>query len=562
MASHLVPELTDSVVTLRAHLDRDVPRIVEQCQDEQMVAWTSVPQPYRRETARAFLRAVRADWAAEGRDRSWAITDAGDDYLGTIDLRPASDGRASIGFGLHPAARGRGLMVAAVRLVCGWAFEHGVEVVRWEALVGNWASRRVAWACGFTMAGTVPGLLGAGGRGRHDGWVGTLRAGDPMTPRTRWFTPPELTDGVVRLRSWRAEDRTGLVDPDEVARRYMPAGAAPQVAEFDRWLTARQERMSVGAQIHWCVADATDDRPLGHLQLFRLEEAFTAGSAEVGYWLLPAARGRAVMTRALALLRDHALAPVADGGLGLHRLSAGTDAENEASNALLRRTGFTLVGLERSVLARAGAPSVDGLLWELLADRPAAQAPVIEGRSVRLRPWRQGDVERIVQACTDPRTRQWLPGLPEPYRRQDASSYIAQAADSTAQRRSVHWAVARPDDDEAIGSVTLSELDPTGGSAQVGYWTHPQARRQGVMRQAVWLAARHAFVPTADGGLGLRRLTLTADEANLASRHVAESVGFVHTGRARAALPRPGGAVGDAACYDLLADELPGQPPG
>ena len=60
-------------------------------------------------------------------------------------------------------------MTRALRLVLARGFElPGVEVVQWTARVGNWASRRVAERCGQ----------------RLDGWIGSLRRGEPFTGRT------------------------------------------------------------------------------------------------------------------------------------------------------------------------------------------------------------------------------------------------------------------------------------------------------------------------------------------------------------------------------------------
>src|SRR6478672_10470405 len=106
----IVPVLTDGEVTLRALGPADVPALVEQGQDPQMVRWTTVPHPYGRDDAEAFLGLVERGWADDG-NRVWAV-EAGDGrgasrFAGTISCRPAGDGIAEVGFGLHPAARGR-----------------------------------------------------------------------------------------------------------------------------------------------------------------------------------------------------------------------------------------------------------------------------------------------------------------------------------------------------------------------------------------------------------------------------------------------------------------------
>ncbi|HEX2705850.1 MAG TPA: GNAT family N-acetyltransferase, partial [Candidatus Lustribacter sp.] len=440
-----VPVLTDGVVTLRAHQPQDADRIAEQCQDRLTWRFTTVPHPYGPQDAHSFLGHVQDAWNDPAGSRYWAVTDATDAFHGSLDLRFDNDGRASIGVAPHPQAWGRGLMARAVRLACGWAFAHGTEVIHWAAVAGNWASRRVAWACGFTMHGLVPGLLGSGGRGVHDGWLGTLRRTDAMTPQGHWFDPPVLQGASLRLRPWRDDDAGHLVDPDADAQRFMPWGAAPFVADFAGWMLARDTRMADGEGIYWCIADRDTDRPAGHLQLFRLDQTMSAGSAEVGYWLLPRERGRARMGEALGLLRGFAFGSPGLGGLGLHRLAAGTDAANTASNAVLRRAGFTQIGVEHEIMAGPDGTHSDGLLWELMAgaDAPGGdQAPTIEGTAVRLRSWRRTDAGGIVQACTDAQTRHWLAGLPDPYDEDTALAYVEHARACTASGAAVYWAVA------------------------------------------------------------------------------------------------------------------------
>ena len=60
---------------------------------------------------------------------------------------PAS---GSVGYGLLPGARGRGMATAAVRLICGWARRDlGITTLRLTAEPENVRSRRVAERSGF-----------------------------------------------------------------------------------------------------------------------------------------------------------------------------------------------------------------------------------------------------------------------------------------------------------------------------------------------------------------------------------------------------------------------------
>ena len=79
-------------------------------------------------------------------------------------------------------------MTAALRLVCDYGFEvAGLQVIRWRAVVGNWASRRVAAKVGFVFDGTVRRLLVHRGE-LLDGWIATLTRDDPRVPQP-WLAP-------------------------------------------------------------------------------------------------------------------------------------------------------------------------------------------------------------------------------------------------------------------------------------------------------------------------------------------------------------------------------------
>jgi RimJ/RimL family protein N-acetyltransferase len=175
------PVLSDGPdLVLRLPLRSDLDDIVAQCRDPEFQRWTTVPVPYRNSDARDFLKRVAAGWRTNV--ARFAIAHQGR-FAGSVDLRFDGIGGAEVGFGLAPWARGMGVMTRALRLVLAWGFElPDLEVVYWRAQVGNWASRRVARRCGFRMDGTVRGLLEQRGV-RRDGWIGSLRRGEPLTGR-------------------------------------------------------------------------------------------------------------------------------------------------------------------------------------------------------------------------------------------------------------------------------------------------------------------------------------------------------------------------------------------
>ncbi len=376
-AAPRVPTLTDGLVTLRAHRLEDVDAIVEQCVDPNTLRWTTVPRGYTREEATAFVERIAAEWAVPDGNRYWAIeyADSGRPrFGGTIDLRPGvSPTTADVGFGLHPAARGRGVMSRAVRLVAAHAFEVGpwgvpLQRVHWRAIAGNWGSRRVAWATGFTFHGMIPGThvdSDNPGGPALDSWYGSLTAGDGLSPRVPWFEPALLEGNGIRLREWRPADREAI-EPRHDPAHWMPAHAVITREGFDGWLAQQHDRMASAQAIVWCIADASTDEALGSVVLFSRSGTLTGDTAELGYQLNPSARGRGVAREAGRLAIDHARRSADEGGLGLRRLVAETAADNVASNRVLESLGFRVFGREHAVEELADGSYGDGLHWELL----------------------------------------------------------------------------------------------------------------------------------------------------------------------------------------------------
>src|SRR5579875_261657 len=262
-----VPVFTDGVVTLRAHRESDLPRIVEFANDPRSRARVPLPSPYGMEQAREFFAQVRATWESGTQAGAWAIEVDGR-WTGSINLNHRARGTAEIGYGAHPDVRGRGVVTAAARLLVAHAFDDlRLQTLVWRAARGNWASRRVAWAVGFTHDGTWPATHPGPDDTVVGTWFGHLHASDPREPQLPWREPAVLEGDGIRLRPWRETDVPD--EPlDEALTHYM-LGSAPDADGFSEWLVARRERMAGGEAVVWCIADAATDRALGGIQLFR-----------------------------------------------------------------------------------------------------------------------------------------------------------------------------------------------------------------------------------------------------------------------------------------------------
>ncbi len=371
---------------------------------------------------------------------------------------------------------------------------------------------------------------------------------------------PVLSDGVVTLRARSLDDVDEITrmcrDPESQRWTRIPMPFARRDAEqFITDLTPAgwRNQTSYG----WAI-EAPDDT--GTRRFAGNIDVRAGARPDIGFMLHPWARGRGLMTRAVRLATRWAFDTV-----GMPVMHWETYVGNLDSWRVAWACGFTFHG-EVPAYSQQRGELRDAWLATL---RPTDDGhprttwwstPVLEGEHVRLRPHTDADLPRIVEACTDPRTRHWLPTMPHPYGSDDPRTFVLGCRLQASLGQKVGWAVADRDTDRMVGDIGLFRLGDKmcPGNAEVGYAAHPEARGRGVIGEAVELALRHAFTPTADGGLGRHRVQLGASWNNTASRHVAERAGFTQVGHFRL-----DGIIGvndeqvheDGAWYDLLATD-------
>ena len=176
-----------------------------------------------------------------------------------------------------------------------------------------------------------------------------------------WFPVPSLAGDVVLLRPWREADVPGMVVAfsDPVMQRFSWR-ATPYTETDARDYVAEQEEARLrGDELNFALVEPrAQDAVLGcvSLQEVRLDQ----GCAAVGYWLAPEARGRGAATHAVRLLARWAFAE-----LRLARLELTCGPDNEASQHVAERCGFSREGLLRSHVPFKGARR-DSVIYSLL----------------------------------------------------------------------------------------------------------------------------------------------------------------------------------------------------
>ncbi|MFE0459156.1 GNAT family N-acetyltransferase [Kitasatospora sp. NPDC058965] len=163
--------------------------------------------------------------------------------------------------------------------------------------------------------------------------------------------PAELSGHGLLLRPWTAaldrrdvaDLRRGLSDPEQA--RWNPNAPLDDPGEpaVHDWVDRLLARTAQGSGVFWAVRHPDDDRLLGHLGLRDVEPA--TGTARVGYWIMPEARGRGTATAALLLASHWAF-----GELGLHRIELAHAVGHGASCAIARKGGYLLEGVLRGAM--------------------------------------------------------------------------------------------------------------------------------------------------------------------------------------------------------------------
>jgi [ribosomal protein S5]-alanine N-acetyltransferase len=168
--------------------------------------------------------------------------------------------------------------------------------------------------------------------------------------------PEELrldSDRVI-LRDWRDKDAAALApvcgEWDVCAFTSVPWEWSVLAALA--WIDRQRRKRAAGTVLALAIQAPDDERALGNVNLAGFGE--DGREAEIGYWLVPEARGRGLVTAATTLLIDWGFR-----NLGLERVEFAILPENLASQRVAERVGATPEGL------RKHSHQADGRWWDM-----------------------------------------------------------------------------------------------------------------------------------------------------------------------------------------------------
>ena len=179
------------------------------------------------------------------------------------------------------------------------------------------------------------------------------------------------------------------------------------------------------------------------------------------------------------------------------------------------------------------------------------QAPVLEGRIVRVEPLAPGHANGLWEASRDPRTWRWLSIL-QPTTRDAFDAWLDDAV--AAREAGAELPLVTLHDARVVGSTRFLALRPEHRSVEIGWtWLHPSAWNTGVNVEAKLLMLGHAFETW-----GCRRVELKTDARNDRSRGAMEAMGARFEGIHRHHMLVRGGENRDSAWYSVTDDDWPG----
>ncbi|MFY1636133.1 GNAT family N-acetyltransferase [Solwaraspora sp. WMMB335] len=370
--------------------------------------------------------------------------------------------------------------------------------------------------------------------------------------------PVEIVEAGVRLRLFLPDDAPAVVDGcnDPLTQHFIPGMPCPYTAGHAmRWITEGVAAAWSAGGAAWAVADVASNELLGCVGLSR--PVPERGQIEVGYWVVPRARGKGAATAATVAATGHALR------CGFGRVELLTDATNTVSQRVALAAGFTHEGVRRGAASRPGqSPTTqrdDLAVWARVAGDPPGPTPRVlpdlpggqlSDGVVRLRPLGPDDADFAyrLQTLPDVVATSVPPVTPT---RSSIASRCAEAPGKWLTGRRMDVVICDAVTGTPAGQLGLHYSSPEIGEATFGYSLLPRWRGRGYTSRAVRLLARWLFDNTT-----IARLLAGTLPTNTASQRVLQRAGFHNEGRQRAQLPGPDGVRDDSIQYSLLPTDL------
>ena len=181
-------------LVLRPFDEDDVPELAAMMNDEQVGAWTDVPQPYSEDQARGWITEYGPAERESGRGLSLAVTEFLTQRLvGVVQLAKTNWHVRSteLSYIIAPWARGEGYASEAALATAQWLFgDQKFERIELRTAADNTASQQVAQKIGCISEGVLRNACIAHVQSEDGTWS------DVRTDYIVWSLLPEDLDGA------------------------------------------------------------------------------------------------------------------------------------------------------------------------------------------------------------------------------------------------------------------------------------------------------------------------------------------------------------------------------
>ena len=177
-------------------------------------------------------------------------------------------------------------------------------------------------------------------------------------------------------------------------------------------------------------------------------------------------------------------------------------------------------------------------------------APLLEGRHVRLVPLCADHAEPLLEVARDPQLLRYMPiRLPD---LAATRAFIAQAQAEQAAGRALPFAIELRDG-TVVGSTRFLAIETAHARAEIGWtWLSQAVQRTPLNTECKRLLLAHGFE-----SLQFNRIELKTDLRNTASRTAIARLGATQEGVFRRHMVLPDGHVRDTVWFSILREEWP-----
>jgi ribosomal-protein-serine acetyltransferase len=182
------------------------------------------------------------------------------------------------------------------------------------------------------------------------------------------------------------------------------------------------------------------------------------------------------------------------------------------------------------------------ILHALLLEIPES----LETPRLRLQATRPGHGPAVHEAYLESREalKVWMPWARGDQSAEETERHCREATARWHAREELDYNFIRKTDGRFVGKGSLHHIDWTLPKFEIGYWMRSSCAKQGYATEATL-----AMVEMARAVLGARRIEITSDANNAASRRVAEKSGFALEGIRRQSRRDNAGELADSCMY-------------